>query len=100
VERGRQGRVDLGHVSALSHHWDLPQTLQDKFGGWQSVETAKAFADYAGSATEQLGLIYVDFDTLQRMPKLSAEWFARRRGRKPWCERVVGEGSAISRTMP
>jgi beta-glucosidase len=22
-----------------------------------------------------LGLIYVDFDTLERIPKLSAEWF-------------------------
>jgi len=25
-----------------------PQTLQDTYGGWQSKETAKAFADYAG----------------------------------------------------
>ena len=23
----------------------------------------------------RLGLIYVDFDTLERIPKLSAEWF-------------------------
>lgn len=29
-------------------HWDLPQALQDKYGGWQSRETAKAFGDYAG----------------------------------------------------
>ncbi len=29
-------------------HWDLPQALQDKFGGWQSRETSKAFAEYAG----------------------------------------------------
>jgi len=28
-------------------HWDLPQALEDK-GGWQSRDTAKAFADYAG----------------------------------------------------
>lgn len=29
-------------------HWDLPQALQDRFKGWQSRDTAKAFADYAG----------------------------------------------------
>jgi len=31
---------------ATLYHWDLPQTLQDKYRGWQSKETAKAFADY------------------------------------------------------
>jgi beta-glucosidase len=35
------------------YHWDLPQTLQDK-GGWQSRDTAKAFADYAGYVAGQL----------------------------------------------
>lgn len=40
---------------ATLYHWDLPQTLQDKYGGWQSVETAKAFAGYAGYVAEQLG---------------------------------------------
>src|SRR6201989_2633495 len=30
------------------YHWDLPQPLQDRHGGWQSRETSKAFADYAG----------------------------------------------------
>ena len=29
-------------------HWDLPQSLQDRFGGWESRETSKAFAEYAG----------------------------------------------------
>ncbi|MFQ3666439.1 MAG: GH1 family beta-glucosidase [Sphingomonadaceae bacterium] len=29
------------------YHWDLPQALQDHVGGWQSRETAHAFADYA-----------------------------------------------------
>ena len=37
------------------YHWDLPQTLQDKYSGWQSAETAKAFAEYAGYVAEQLG---------------------------------------------
>jgi len=40
---------------ATLYHWDLPQTLQDKYGGWCSVETAKAFADYAGYVAGQLG---------------------------------------------
>jgi beta-glucosidase len=34
-------------------HWDLPQALQDK-GGWQSRDTAKAFADYAGLVAGKL----------------------------------------------
>ena len=37
------------------YHWDLPQTLQYEHGGWQSAETSKAFADYAGYMAEQLG---------------------------------------------
>jgi beta-glucosidase len=40
---------------ATLYHWDLPQALQDRHGGWQSVETAKAFADYARYVAEQLG---------------------------------------------
>lgn len=39
---------------ATLYHWDLPQTLQDKFGGWQSRETAKAFGEYAGYVGENL----------------------------------------------
>lgn len=40
---------------ATLYHWDLPQTLQDKYGGWRSTETARAFADYAGYSAGQLG---------------------------------------------
>lgn len=36
------------------YHWDLPQPLQDK-GGWENIDTAHAFADYAGYVAEQLG---------------------------------------------
>ena len=40
---------------ATLNHWDLPQALQDKHGGWQSKDTAQAFADYAGYVAEHLG---------------------------------------------
>lgn len=39
---------------ATLYHWDLPLALQDNFGGWQSVDTAKAFADYAGYISAKL----------------------------------------------
>ncbi len=31
---------------ATLYHWNLPQALQDKYGGWQSRETVHAFAGY------------------------------------------------------
>ena len=36
------------------YHWDLPQSLQDRVGGWASRDTAKAFADYAGYVAARL----------------------------------------------
>jgi hypothetical protein len=33
-------------------HWDLPEALP---GGWQSRDTSKAFADYAGYMAKHLG---------------------------------------------
>lgn len=39
---------------ATLYHWDLPQALQDRVGGWRSADTAKAFADYAGYVAEHL----------------------------------------------
>ena len=35
-------------------HWDLPQSLQDRYGGWQSKETCKAFGNYAAYVAERL----------------------------------------------
>jgi len=37
------------------YHWDLPQALQDEFGGWASRETATAFAEYADVVSRRLG---------------------------------------------
>jgi beta-glucosidase len=39
---------------ATLYHWDLPQALQDRWGGWESRDTAKAFADYSGYVAEKL----------------------------------------------
>ncbi len=39
---------------ATLYHWDLPQALQERVGGWQSSDTSKAFADYAGYVAGRL----------------------------------------------
>ena len=39
---------------ATLFHWDLPQALEDRFGGWQSAETSKAFASYAELVAKRL----------------------------------------------
>lgn len=36
------------------YHWDLPQALEDRWGGWESAETSKAFADYAAFVAGRL----------------------------------------------
>jgi beta-glucosidase len=36
-------------------HWDLPQALEDRFGGWESKDCSLAFADYATAVGERLG---------------------------------------------
>ena len=39
---------------ATLYHWDLPQALQDRLGGWRSADTSKAFASYAAYVVERL----------------------------------------------
>ena len=39
---------------ATLYHWDLPQALQDRYGGWRSRDTSRAFADYAGYVAERI----------------------------------------------
>ena len=49
---------------ATLYHWDLPQVLQDRWGGWESRDTAKAFADYAGFVAEKLSDRVAHFFTI------------------------------------
>jgi beta-glucosidase len=55
---------------ATLYHWDLPQTLQDRFGGWQSRDTARAFADYAGYVAERLSDRVKHFFTINECSRL------------------------------
>jgi beta-glucosidase len=36
------------------YHWDLPQALQDRSGGWMSRDTSNAFADYAAYVARRM----------------------------------------------
>lgn len=49
------------------YHWDTPQALQDKYNGWQSLETVNAFADYAGFIGSKLGDRAKHFFTLNEV---------------------------------
>ncbi|MBZ3891186.1 Lactase-like protein [Sciurus carolinensis] len=37
------------------HHWDLPQLLQVKYGGWQNISMTSYFSDYADLCFEVFG---------------------------------------------
>ncbi len=45
-------------------HWDLPQTLEDRFGGWESKETAKYFSEYVAETTKRLSDKVSNFFTI------------------------------------
>ena len=35
-------------------HWDLPQAMEDRFGGWESRDTVACFGDYVGAVAQRL----------------------------------------------
>jgi beta-glucosidase len=55
---------------ATLYHWDLPQALQDRLGGWESRDTAKAFGDYAGYVAGRLSDRVKNFFTINECGRL------------------------------
>jgi len=39
---------------ATLYHWDLPQALEDRLGGWRSRDTSKAFGEYSGHVAARI----------------------------------------------
>ncbi len=59
---------------ATLFHWDLPQALQDRFGGWESREIVPLFATYALEIAKRFG------DRLASIATLN----------EPWCVATLG----------
>jgi beta-glucosidase len=55
---------------ATLYHWDLPQGLQDRLGGWMSRDTAQAFAEYAGYVAERFSDRAKHFFTINECSRL------------------------------
>ena len=55
---------------ATLYHWDLPQALQDRLGGWESRDTVKVFGDYAGYVAEHLSDRVKSFFTINECGRL------------------------------
>jgi len=49
-------------------HWDLPQALEDDFGGWRDRRTADAFATYADLIVQAFGDRVKNWITLNEIP--------------------------------
>jgi beta-galactosidase len=49
-------------------HWDLPQALEDRYGGWLDVRTAEAFRDYAAVCFAAFG------DRVQHWITINEAW--------------------------
>lgn len=56
------------------YHWDLPQALQEEFGGWESRQIVPLFADYAAEVARRFGDRVASIATLN----------------EPWCVATLG----------
>merc|ERR1740129_734015 len=62
---------------ATIYHWDLPQCLEDKYGGWLGREVVEDFEHYADACFRSFG------DRVKYWITLN----------EPWCACVLGYGS-------
>jgi beta-glucosidase len=60
------------------YHWDLPQSLQDEFGGWESRAIVPLFAEYAAEVARRFGDRVASIATLN----------------EPWCVATLGYETA------
>ncbi len=59
---------------ATLYHWDLPQALQERWGGWIGRDIVDAYVDYVDAVTRRLGDRVADWITLN----------------EPWCSAYLG----------
>lgn len=71
-------------------HWDLPQSLDEEYGGWLDVRTSQAFAEYARICFEAYG------DRVKHWITLNESWTVSVAGWSPcsWTQR-----QGIDRTL-
>lgn len=63
---------------ATLYHWDLPQALDERFGGWLSRDVVPLFASYAAEVASRFG------DRLASIATLN----------EPWCSATLGYETA------
>ncbi|KAG6813052.1 hypothetical protein H0H92_014324 [Tricholoma furcatifolium] len=61
------------------YHWDLPQALEDRYGGWLSREIVDDFVHFAKVCFEAFGDLVKNWITLN----------------EPWCASTLGYGSGV-----
>lgn len=49
------------------HHWEVPQALEEKFGGWRSKETSKYFGEYAEKVGGELAGLVKNYFTVNEI---------------------------------
>lgn len=65
-----------GKFTATLYHWDLPQTLQDKYKGWLSPKIVADFEHYARTTIEALGDVVDDWVSMNEPRTFCTEGYA------------------------
>ncbi len=58
-------------------HWDLPQALESRYGGWRSKEVSRRFADYAGLVVGRLSDRVTTWATLNEIDNMTRRAYHR-----------------------